>query len=127
MLYTLLYTIVYQTIEQHIGGQIDRCFNVIVMKKAQSTSSPAKNETLSSKRSSLGDSPGTTSLTSKDFADIPDCPAWTGGRPWWRFYTRNLYPRGEPLKKQQVKTLAAEKTLWDSVKSVIKKVTYHIS
>lgn len=46
---------------------IDRSFNDIVMKKAQSASSPP-----SSKRSCLSDYLGITSLAGKDFTDIPE-------------------------------------------------------
>lgn len=51
---------------------IDRCYKIIVMKKTQSVSSPAKGETLSFKSSCPTEPPRSTSPTCKDFADILD-------------------------------------------------------
>ncbi|KAL3993510.1 polymeric immunoglobulin receptor [Sarotherodon galilaeus] len=110
---------------------IDQCFQDLVLKKAQSASSPAKSETPSSKRYHPADSPGTTSPAGKDIADILESinkrlSSFDARLSLVEILHREFKSLRESLEfsQQQVETLAAENaTLRESVKCLTENVT----
>ncbi|XP_072558394.1 uncharacterized protein [Paramormyrops kingsleyae] len=110
---------------------IDWYFDTTVMKKNLNTSSPGKSETPSSKRSRPADSPGATSPTSKDFADILESidkrlSSFDARLSLVEILHQEFTSLRESLEfsQQQVETLAAENaSLRGSVKSLTENVT----